>query len=728
MARNDQATEPGNLGGTEDVRNFLQNFVEARQPRHENILSPTIPRSSGIFQDDEISSLHDSIESRVLDYGFRASVRNSRPRRPSHDAADYLGFPDFTAASSVVPVTHEAQLGPEQSLNMNEKLLDVLKSAMKFAKPDDSKTFLPLGELEKICQESVVRRELMQTFEKASPIEIDTYTEYICGDPNNPQNAEDRSRKIFAILVLIGKVDMIESLMSQGIKDKHLPFKISKPKDSVDSFALVKRTTANNREPTPLRCFNGWSLNQKRDFYVNQWRLLSPYFAKTEDQSVGLYELDEQAIMPWTSIGEEKLGSFVPAENWGGYAKVTQVTIHSDHHAFEAEKFAVKTLIDNNASKFRNEFRNLKRVETKQHLLPVYVAYRQGTNYSFLFPWADGGSMMDLWKTQPSELELRPFDDPTQDDTMYRSKRVITWIAGQLAGLTGESGLGFLHGTEFLEPPQPQRNLTVPGGEMRYGIHGDIKPGNILYFGQDRHENEYGLGLFKISDFGLTGFHSALTRSRQPHTGPHSPTYRAPEYGAVEAYLSRKYDIWGMGCVMLQLLTWLISGPAVLAKFDRERLDETDEARPGFKEDKFFKIARPGRSRGNYLRTAIRRVLAIFGKEPVAPKHNSSVENDVDAFKEDTFFKIAKPGGPSGKRKPKLAVQSRISVLQQVVGPGNYLYDCLDLIKSRILQINVIERADCREVHDKLQLYYERCCRDDQYVAVNLPTFTDYIH
>jgi serine/threonine protein kinase len=259
-----------------------------------------------------------------------------------------------------------------------------------------------------------------------------------------------------------------------------------------------------------------------------------------------------------------------------------------------AKKFAIKELIDDDDIPFANEFRNLKRVKTKLHLLPVYAAYRRVARYCFMFPWADGGSLLDLWKTEPRILKSNVPLDPKNGIDTDRGRMVITWVARQLKGLIGEYGLGFLHDTKFLEPPEP--TLAVPESEKRYGIHGDIKPGNILYFEQGQDNDNSGLGLFKISDFGLTGFHSALTRSRQPPTGPHSPTYRAPEYGIMEAYLSRKYDIWGLGCVLIQFLTWFISGPEALKDFDQARVDELDETGTKFKEDKFFKIG-PGNIR-----------------------------------------------------------------------------------------------------------------------------------
>ncbi|KAI1314046.1 kinase-like domain-containing protein [Xylaria venustula] len=532
------------------------------------------------------------------------------------------------------------------------------------ALPNDAQTYLPLGRVEAICQRQTVRLELARTFGEIP--DLDRYTDYVCGSQDDSNQGENTSRKIFANLVLINQLRRINDFIEAGIKDRHLPFR----KEPLgETFTLVKRATSKKKISEPVYCFDNWNPVKKRKFYDNQWRLLSPYFDRALDGSIALYELDEQSIMPWVGIGEEKRGTFVPSENIGGYAKVTQVAIHPDHHAFQAKKFAIKELFEDDDIPFTNEFRNLKRVQTRDHLLPVYAAYRRGQHYSFIFPWADGGSLNDLWMREPASLKQKLSTDTHEDTDEHKTRKVLTWVARQLAGLTGKFGLGFLHDTQFLESLQP--TLAVPESEKRYGIHGDIKPHNILYFEQDNNGDGSDLGLFKISDFGLTGFHSALTRSRQPPTGPHSPTYRAPEYGMSTAYLSRKYDIWGLGCVFLQFLTWLIGGPQGLRRFDQDRFEEMDETNLNFKEDKFFK---------------------------------SSQSEDA---------------------QPKSSVQSHIKKLQAEVTQGNYLYDCLELIKTRMLQIDVVERADCKEVHESLAKYYRRCLQDTQYAAEVLPAFNE---
>ncbi|KAI0975170.1 kinase-like domain-containing protein [Xylaria arbuscula] len=635
----------GSATNPEDIHRFIRDL-----PRSHSLLTPEINYPDLEFKENAPIQHESDVDSRVADYGFQNWARNSKKLKPSHHPGDLIGLED---------------LGNKPEISSQTVLVNKLEGAMRSAVPNDAQTYLPLGRVEAICQRQTVRLELARTFGEIP--DLDRYTDYVCGSQDDSNQGENTSRKIFANLVLISQLYRINDFIEAGIKDRDLPFR----KEPLgETFTLVKRVTSKRKTSEPVCCFDNWETFQKRMFYDNQWRLLSPYFDKALDGSIALYELDEQSIMPWIKVGEEKRGTFVPSENIGGYAKVTQVAIHPDHHAFEARKFAIKELFEDDDIPFTNEFRNLKRVQTRDHLLPVYAAYRHGQHYSFIFPWADGGSLNDLWMREPVSLKQTLSMDTPEDTDEHKIRKVLTWVAQQLAGLTGKLGLGFLHDTQFLESLQP--TLAVPESEKRYGIHGDIKPHNILYFEQDNNGDGSGLGLFKISDFGLTGFHSALTRSRQPPTGPHSPTYRAPEYGMSTAYLSRKYDIWGLGCVLLQFLTWLIGGPQDLRQFDQDRFEEMDENNLNFKEDKFFK----------------------------------SVQN--------------------GDAQPKSSVQSHINRLQTKVTRGNYLYDCLELIKTRMLQIDVVERADCKEVHESLAKYYQRCLQDAEYAAEVLPAFNEH--
>ncbi|KAK5637228.1 hypothetical protein RRF57_012940 [Xylaria bambusicola] len=629
----------------ESIQKFVQDIEARQRPR---ALYSTGSYPSNLESKEGIPSQHDSdVVSRVADYGFEAWARNSEITKPSHDSNYFIGLENLDEKEAKTP-----EYG----------LQDTLEEAMHPQFNNDTQTYLPLGQLEAICRRDVVHRELSHTF-GATCCDIDRYTDYVCGRQDNPGRDKSTSRKIFAILVLLGQLQRINDFWKAGIEDRHLPFR---REYTGGTLTLFKRSVLNRQESEPALFFDSWKNFERRKFYETQWRLLSPYFGRASDDTVALYELDEQCIMPWVNIGEEKRGSFMPSERNGGFSKVTKIFIHPDHHAFPSEVFAIKQLDDSGDIPFQQEFKNLKRVETRTHLLTVYAAYRRGKQYSFIFPWADGGSLDELWAKNPLVLKEKMCGGTHEDSDAGRTQRFITWLAGQFCGLTGRCGLGFLHDTQDLTPPQ--QNLVVPEEtEKKFGIHGDIKPGNILYFEQEEAKGGSGLGLFKISDFGLTGFHSTLTKSQAGPPGPHSPTYRAPEFREYAAYLSRKYDIWSLGCVMLQFLTWLISGPDGLKQFDDARVKDMDQTDLQIADDKFFIITQNG----------------------------------------------------GAAHKP--SVQDHIINLQSKVTKDKYLYGCLALIKDKMLELDNKIRANCEEVHRALASSYERCRMEDDYADSILP-------
>jgi serine/threonine protein kinase len=145
-----------------------------------------------------------------------------------------------------------------------------------------------------------------------------------------------------------------------------------------------------------------------------------------------------------------------------------------------------------------------------------------------IFPWADGGNLGDYWKeyqVKSSELDS------------------LQWIIGQFVGIS--AALEELH----------EHNTR----------HGDLKPENILWF-TDKNDK----GVLQIADLGLAAFHEEdehtdLRRLGGKHTFTPSGTsrYEPPEMDrdrGKEDARSRQYDIWSMGCIVLELLIWVIYG------------------------------------------------------------------------------------------------------------------------------------------------------------------------
>lgn len=163
------------------------------------------------------------------------------------------------------------------------------------------------------------------------------------------------------------------------------------------------------------------------------------------------------------------------------------------------------------------------------------------------------------------------------------------WLATQAHGLM--SGLKTIH-----KLPEPGPSEAVDG--KLYGIHGDLKPENILHFSQETDIHQF--GTLKIADFGIVEFRSWATKTspNEEWEGPASPTYRAPEHDLyIHQMMSRKVDIWSMGCVFSEMFTWaLLGGNAVETYRDARMTDKTRLADPlSWTEDNFFCRTKGGR-------------------------------------------------------------------------------------------------------------------------------------
>ncbi|KAH8901705.1 kinase-like protein, partial [Thozetella sp. PMI_491] len=119
-----------------------------------------------------------------------------------------------------------------------------------------------------------------------------------------------------------------------------------------------------------------------------------------------------------------------------------------------------------------------------------------------------------------------------------------------------------------------------------FGRHGDIKPENILWF------HEKGQNRLVITDFGLTRYHSFRSKSNNPYENLEglTPTYRPPEVD-LKMSISPRYDVWALGCVFIQFLSWYLLGDFKTHNtFATDRLTEDESLASYVQEDKFFNV------------------------------------------------------------------------------------------------------------------------------------------
>jgi serine/threonine protein kinase len=227
--------------------------------------------------------------------------------------------------------------------------------------------------------------------------------------------------------------------------------------------------------------------------------------------------------------------------------------------------FALKQLHDkdyNNEEKFRKETEQLQRFNglVHNHLVTLLATFTFQKRFYFLFPYAE----FDLdryWEHKERNPEM-------DVDT-------VRWVAKQCSGIM--AGIDAIH--------EPQTVSLQGLNEKKYGRHGDIKPDNILWFNTSSDPK----GILVISDMGLSALNRETSRSGLARYNiPRVPGYSPPECDVKGGTISRAYDIWTLGCLFLEQLTWLLGGSDFRKEFEAERT--TEYSLTGSKNNIFFAL------------------------------------------------------------------------------------------------------------------------------------------
>jgi serine/threonine protein kinase len=190
------------------------------------------------------------------------------------------------------------------------------------------------------------------------------------------------------------------------------------------------------------------------------------------------------------------------------------------------------------------------------------------TSFYLIFPLADG-NLRQFWH--------RNFPHPSGTNTATYAR----WVARQFRGLAfALCKLHDLHLAEVhLRDLNDDDDPAVWGkvGDPFYGIHGDIKPENLLWYEDwvGPHDPPVGnsnalevsnsqptndsFGVLQLADFGISRLHHTESRSDTPLRGA-TKTYAPPEVEYALDGCSRSFDIWGLGCVFLEFICWLVQG------------------------------------------------------------------------------------------------------------------------------------------------------------------------
>ncbi|EPE33277.1 Protein kinase-like (PK-like) [Glarea lozoyensis ATCC 20868] len=536
------------------------------------------------------------------------------------------------------------------------KLGKLIRSSLrKSAGRDGGKDFLPIGSLHRILTRSRIRQEVAKEF-SGSQDELENLVGEIWDIYSTSSSPFVQSRKttrlrIFAILSLIGKTNEIKAFVEAGLYDSHLPFVLFNSSDGCPQLALPNETDQN---PTNLiELFATWPEWAIESFAEKQVQLLSPYFqlSTSKHSEVLHYDFGAKIILPYIEKD--------PTRRRGGFGEVFRVKIHPECHnccedTAAPEKnpsYAVKRFLRDDPQAFEAEVSSLKRLNKKDNpniitLLGTF-AYRE--QYYLIFPWADG-NLRDFWIQYPTPSNTVP----AKLDYDW-----VLWFSEQCLGIA--QGLEAIHSAVV----QLESSSEKGSSDQLHGRHGDLKPENILWFENPNEvEGTPSSSVLKISDFGLTDFHRNRSKSGiNAQTVGNSPTYRAPEYDVMKA-VSQNYDIWTLGCVLLEFVTWFLSGWPEVDEFSEIRTNE-----------------------------------------------------DNNQVKEDTFFVLVylkERNGQIGARL-KESVVNQCNKLYDRENCSDYMVEFLNFIKDHLLRMNPRNRLACNKIVMKLSRLHERCVKDAKF-------------
>lgn len=594
---------------------------------------------------------------------------------------DHLAMKESSRQQTLPPLPILSK--PVRANTQRNALQRRIYSAMEEARSDDAslptQRFLPKDKLCAVVNPNTVFDELMKCLPDTNTNEqIRAYAETICEVTPCYKSGRLRHksyRMVFVILVLVERSKHILSFLEEDVSDLDLPLVPTKEFGSI--FGMKRRHPSLGDPPgSSLDCFDydEWSPSSMEQFDRYQWFMLAPFFSQGKNGRVNHYPLHDQHILPfvtWTQAEDDSSGS------QGGYGKVTIVTLHPAHHKLghktsHSTKFAVKQLLLNDRKSFEREREILKKfsgVHSHQHIVSLRATYSYRGKYHFIFDransdlgrfWAShsncsfssysdvvwiadqcSGIMEGLFKihrhrtfkkgrNNKDGIRGAPVTRDRSDDTVRgqaddKSKKGKEVTFGD-AAKPAQSETG--HSSSVNAAIVPTRSLSTDTElpeqyEMKYGRHGDINPQNILWFGDEVAEPSMGSrnlrGILKIADFGTAEMNSKWSKSGQRDVA-NTMTYRPPECDSEDRRIGQSFDIWCLGCVFLEFVTWSLGGTQLLQSFTRKRMSR-DPTCGNIKTDTFFELII--KDNGGRMEAKIKdSVFEVLNIHPILRQHH----------------------------------------------------------------------------------------------------------
>ncbi|CAG9993944.1 unnamed protein product [Clonostachys byssicola] len=358
--------------------------------------------------------------------------------------------------------------------------------------------------------------------------------------------------RIFAILLLMDRSEDIIKFIEDGVCDNCVLLTGWPTSCSIHG----RHNVLEHYMPEDLEIFIGWRC------------IFSAPYIKIRRNMHSHYILQHGHCLPmkvctvFSNDTEERVAQK------GGFSKVYKVQIPNSQYNDELDDrhdrcFALKELTSESGQReaFRAELEFSLYLShlggEKKHLNRLLASFERHikgghSRYYFLFDWADG-DLNQFWKS----------NEASRLDTNHE-----VWMAEQMSGLI--EALKLIHNDRpwfGWQENRPEHDLS--DFRHMYGRHGDLKPENILFF-----QSPGGKSDLVLADFGLGKLHSKVSqRGEDPRTLARTETYRPPEFDLPDRLITPAADIWSLGCVFLEYVSWYLREANVIeAEFSQERL------------------------------------------------------------------------------------------------------------------------------------------------------------
>ena len=193
--------------------------------------------------------------------------------------------------------------------------------------------------------------------------------------------------------------------------------------------------------------------------------------------------------------------------------------------------------VGNTRAEFEKELYNLSMLKMLRHpnLIEMLTAFTFKGRHNLLFPKADGKTLSHLLESSPQPR-------------LNSLEQMIIALSGLCSAL---------HAVHNFHYP----DLDV----LAIGCHHDLKPDNILV-----HKES-----FLLADFGLSTFKDSNKASDTSFKNVRGD-YVAPECENLQdlserRVIGRSSDIWSLGCIMSEVITYSMTGPKGVTDFEKER-------------------------------------------------------------------------------------------------------------------------------------------------------------